>query len=99
MGAVGAALAIVLALPTGAAVAAPAPTVGAVDPLRKVDPYVLGAARATSGEVQPGAKDALTITVDTTGLAPGTYVATLLVTNNGAKGASTPITVSVTVTK
>ncbi|MGC4749625.1 S8 family serine peptidase [Micromonospora sp. DT201] len=53
----------------------------------------------TSGEVQPGAKDALTITVDTTGLAPGTYVATLLVTNNGAKDASTPITVSVTVTK
>ncbi|MFG1765722.1 S8 family serine peptidase [Micromonospora parva] len=54
---------------------------------------------ATAGEVPAGAKGALTVTVDTTGLAPGTYVATLLVTNNGAKGASTPVTVSVTVTK
>ncbi|SCF07763.1 Serine protease, subtilisin family [Micromonospora coriariae] len=54
---------------------------------------------AGSGQVEPGAKAGLTVTVDTTGLAPGTHVATLLVTNNGAKGAATPITVSVTVTK
>ncbi|MFD0784646.1 hypothetical protein ACFQZ8_12085, partial [Micromonospora azadirachtae] len=53
----------------------------------------------TSGDVAPGQKGAVTVTVDTTGLTPGTYVATVLVTNNGAKGASTPVTVSVTVTK
>ncbi|TYB97654.1 S8 family serine peptidase [Micromonospora sp. WP24] len=52
----------------------------------------------TSGAVAPGEKAALTVTVDTTGLAPGRYVATLLVTNNGAKGSATPVTVSVTVT-
>ncbi|MFC3502171.1 S8 family serine peptidase [Micromonospora krabiensis] len=54
---------------------------------------------ATSGQVEPGAKQQLTITVDTTGLAPGRYAATLLVTNNGAKGGSTPVTVAVTVTR
>ena len=54
---------------------------------------------ATSGQVQPGAKQEMTITVNTTGLAPGTYAATLLVTNDGAKSGATPVTVSVTVTK
>ncbi|MGS2617817.1 S8 family serine peptidase [Micromonospora sp. LZ34] len=53
---------------------------------------------AASGEVAPGTGAELTFTVDTTGLTPGTHVGTVLVTNNGAKGAATPITVSVKVT-
>ncbi|MEO3819933.1 S8 family serine peptidase [Plantactinospora sp. B24E8] len=51
-----------------------------------------------SGEVAAGARQALTVTVDSTGLAPGSYVGTVLVSNNGAKSPATPITVSVTVT-
>jgi hypothetical protein len=53
---------------------------------------------AGSGQVEPGTKQDFTITVDTTGLAPGTHVATVLITNDGAKHAVTPVTVSVTVT-
>ncbi|MEV4624878.1 S8 family serine peptidase [Micromonospora sp. NPDC049523] len=51
-----------------------------------------------SGQVDPGEKGKLDLTVDTTGLAPGTYTATVLVSSDSAKTPTAPITISVTVT-
>jgi hypothetical protein len=50
-----------------------------------------------TGELAAGAKAELGLTVDTTGLEPGTYTGTVLLVSNGAKAPQVPFTVSVTV--
>lgn len=52
-----------------------------------------------AGTVAAGGKAPLRVTVDATSLAPGTYQATLLLVSNGARAASVPVTVSLTVRK
>ncbi|MEU6076930.1 S8 family serine peptidase [Micromonospora sp. NPDC047074] len=51
-----------------------------------------------TGVVEVGREGALTLTVDTTGMAPGTHVATVLVVSNSVTAPGTPIKVTVTVT-
>jgi hypothetical protein len=51
-----------------------------------------------TGVVEPGAKGAVQLTIDTTGLAPGEHVATLLMLSDSPKMPAIPVTVTVTVT-
>ncbi|MFC8851094.1 MULTISPECIES: S8 family serine peptidase [unclassified Micromonospora] len=50
------------------------------------------------GTIEAGRKGTLTLTVDTTGLAPGTYVATVLVVSDSVTKPGTPVKVTLTVT-
>jgi subtilisin family serine protease len=52
----------------------------------------------TSGMVAPGGQQALEVTVNTTGLAPGTYLASIFVVSNSAREGRLRIPVSVVVT-
>ncbi|RKR87419.1 subtilisin family serine protease [Micromonospora pisi] len=51
-----------------------------------------------NGQLAPGGKAEVGLTIDTTGLAPGVHAATVMVTSNAAKVGATPITVTVNVT-
>ncbi|MFV2020631.1 carboxypeptidase regulatory-like domain-containing protein [Micromonospora sp. LOL_023] len=51
-----------------------------------------------TGTVEPGAKGAVQLTIDATGLAPGEHVATLLMLSDSPKMPAIPVTVTVTVT-
>ena len=51
-----------------------------------------------SGTVPPGGRLSLQVTVDTTGLAPGTYLASIFVVSNSAREGRLRIPVSVVVT-
>src|SRR5262245_33606029 len=55
------------------------------------------AANPSSGTVAPGGSQAVTVTVDTTGLSPGVYTATLAVQNNSGRQPTTNVPVTLVV--